>query len=66
MNPTASDLTWRKSRRSGQEDNCVEVATLPGGGYAVRDSKNPNGPTLPFTAREWKAFLDRVKNSEVG
>jgi hypothetical protein len=35
-----SDLTWRKSSYTGQ-DNCVELAT-----GAVRDSKNPGGPVL--------------------
>jgi len=40
-----SDLTWRKSTRSGgtdANDNCVELA----GQGAVRDSKNPTGPIL--------------------
>jgi hypothetical protein len=34
---------WRKSSRSNQETNCVELAhTLD----RVRDSKNPDGPVL--------------------
>ncbi|OLF04542.1 hypothetical protein BLA60_40335 [Actinophytocola xinjiangensis] len=33
---------WRKSTRSAQETNCVEVSNLG----AVRDSKNPDGPRL--------------------
>ncbi len=52
---------WRKSSYSAQsEGNCVEVATLPNG-VAVRDSKDPNGPVLRFTAQEWRAFLARVR-----
>lgn len=31
---------------------------------AVRDSKDPDGPTLFFTPAEWDAFLDGVKADE--
>ena len=34
---------WRKSSRS-ETDHCVEVTRIASG--AVRDSKNPTGPTL--------------------
>ena len=49
-------LVWRKARASAANGNCVEVAPLPGGGVAVRDSKDPEGPILRFTAAEWAAF----------
>lgn len=56
-----SNLTWVKSSYSGgQGGNCVEVATLPGGGRAVRDSKDPQRPALRFTAAEWGAFTASV------
>ena len=56
---------WRKSRRSnGGGGNCVEVATLPDGGAAVRDSKDPDGPILFFTPGEWVAFRDGMKDGE--
>ncbi|WP_433362327.1 DUF397 domain-containing protein [Streptosporangium sp. CA-115845] len=59
-------LTWRKSSLSGSGDNCVEVAALPEGGQAVRDSKNPGGPVLKFTSGEWSAFVSGVRNGEFG
>jgi hypothetical protein len=53
---------WRKSTWSGQ-DGCVEVAFLEGR-VAVRDSKNPRGPVLLFTANEWEAFLSGVRHGQ--
>ncbi|MER6829779.1 DUF397 domain-containing protein [Streptosporangium sp. NPDC000563] len=62
MDKSLSNLTWRKSTLSGtNNDNCVEVANLPGGNRAVRDSKNPNGPVLKFAFDEWHAFIGGVK-----
>lgn len=37
-------LMWRKSSFSADK-NCVEVA-WPGGGVAIRDSKNPDGDPI--------------------
>ncbi|WP_440086167.1 DUF397 domain-containing protein [Streptosporangium sp. LJ11] len=54
-------LIWRKSSQSAQQDNCVEVATLPDGGCAVRDSKDPNGLALSFARDEWHKFVNSVK-----
>jgi hypothetical protein len=60
-------LTWMKSSHSGgQGGNCVEVAALPDGGRAVRDSKDSGGPVLVFTPGEWEAFLRGVKQGAVG
>ncbi|WP_322770464.1 DUF397 domain-containing protein [Frankia sp. Cr1] len=58
-------LSWRKSSHStGNGGNCVEVATLPDGGQAVRDSKHPNGAVLLFTPAEWTAFLAGARDGE--
>ncbi|SCF30668.1 protein of unknown function (DUF397) [Micromonospora matsumotoense] len=48
---------WRKSRRSGSNDQCVEVATNLVGVVGVRDSKDPAGPVLTFPAYSWRAFV---------
>lgn len=58
-------LDWRKSSRSnGNGGDCVEVADLPDGSRAVRDSKDRSGPTLLFTPAEWRAFVEGVKLGE--
>jgi len=39
----------------------VEVADLDDGDRAVRDSKDPSGPALTFTAAAWSAFTAGVR-----
>jgi Domain of unknown function (DUF397) len=56
-------LGWRKASASGN-NGCVELAPLPGGGIAVRDSKDPAGAVLSFTAHEWASFLDGLSRGE--
>jgi hypothetical protein len=57
-----SQVTWRKSSRSqGTTDNCVEIAEL-GGGIAVRDSKDPAGPTLHLARETWRNITARIKH----
>ncbi|MEU1877527.1 DUF397 domain-containing protein [Streptosporangium sp. NPDC020072] len=53
--------SWRKSSLStSQGANCVEVADLPEGNRAVRDSKDPSGPALTFTPTQWRSFTGHV------
>ncbi|WP_329349979.1 DUF397 domain-containing protein [Streptomyces sp. NBC_01261] len=48
---------WRSSSYSDSGGgNCVEIATCPHTIH-IRDSKNPDGPTLTVTAASWTAFL---------
>jgi hypothetical protein len=55
---------WRKARASNPSGSCVEVAALPGGDVAVRNSRHPSGPALVYTRAEIAAFLDGVRNGE--
>jgi hypothetical protein len=57
-------LHWVKSSLSFANGDCVQVARLPDGRVAVRDSKDPGGPVLRFTPSEWAAFLGAVHNGE--
>ena len=58
------DVTWRKSRYSSSLGNCVEVATLPEGSVAVRNSRHPDGPVLVYTRAEIDAFVRGAKDGE--
>ena len=57
-------LTWRKSRASNPRGDCVELAKLAGGAVAVRNSRDPHGPALVYTAGEIAAFLEGAKAGE--
>ena len=63
MSTDHGTLAWQKASASGT-NGCVEVAPLPGGGVAVRDSKDTAGPVLSFTRHEWVSFLDGLDKGE--
>lgn len=59
------DLTgaaWRKSTRSNNGGNCVEVADSLPGVVGVRDSKDTSGPVLVFKPAAWARFIAGVKH----
>jgi hypothetical protein len=63
METDMSNLRWFKSSASAA-GNCVEVAHLPGGGVAVRDSKDRTKAAHVYTRPEWEAFLTGAKSGE--
>jgi hypothetical protein len=58
--------SWRKSSfsQSNGEDDCVEVAFLPGGAVAVRDTKARSRAPHVHRAAAWGAFLAGVRAGE--
>ncbi|WP_184722543.1 DUF397 domain-containing protein [Saccharopolyspora phatthalungensis] len=55
-----STLRWRKSSRSSNYGNCVEVA-FSGPAVVARDSKAPDDARLVFSAVSWASFLGRLR-----
>lgn len=49
---------WRKSSYSSVNGECVEVSDTLG---AIRDSKNPAGPTLRLNGPAFTEFIRAVK-----
>jgi Domain of unknown function (DUF397) len=55
---------WIKSSHSYANGNCVEVAGLPGGLIAVRNSRDRAGTVLRFTPDTWRAFLGGIRTRD--
>jgi hypothetical protein len=58
------ELSWKKSQRSNPSGNCVEMAQLPDGQVAVRNSRYPEGPVLIYTRGEIAALLGGVRDGD--
>jgi hypothetical protein len=64
MKDDLAPVTWRKSTFSNDTGACVEVASFDGGVRGVRDSKDPDGAHLTFTAVEWSAFTAGLRGGQ--
>lgn len=58
-----SDVTWLGAPDS-DPNNRVEIAYLPEGAVAMRNSADPDGPVLRYTAAEWEAFVLGARDGE--
>ena len=58
------DVRWRKSQHSNPNGACVELAALPSGEIAMRNSRFPAGAVLLYTQAEITAFLAGAKDGE--
>jgi len=55
---------WIKAKRSDTSGQCVEVRRH-GGAVEVRDSKNPEGPSLRCARAEFAAWLESAKSGDL-
>ena len=55
---------WRKSTASNPSGSCVEIAELPDGMVAVRNSRDKTGPALIYRQTELAGFLRSMKDGE--
>ncbi|MGX1885881.1 DUF397 domain-containing protein [Streptomyces sp. NPDC055287] len=55
---------WIKSGHSNATGNCVELAALPDGQVAVRNSRDPQGPALIYTREEIAAFVAGARDGD--
>jgi hypothetical protein len=64
QDPLLVHATWRKSRHSNPSGNCVELAALPGGTIAIRNSRHPAGPALMYSRADFGAFLAGARDGD--
>ncbi|MEV0229456.1 DUF397 domain-containing protein [Nonomuraea sp. NPDC050786] len=64
LNEELKNAAWRKSSFSGDNGNCLEVAQLPGGRVAIRDTERPDMHPFVVSGSVWAAFTSGAKAGE--
>jgi hypothetical protein len=62
IDPGECNPVWRKASYSAGNGECIEVASARGQ-VTVRDSKNPEGPVLRYSADAFRTFLEAAKTT---
>lgn len=57
-----SGVEWQSAPGAPEEER-VEIAKLPGGGMAMRNSADPD-TVLRYTTAEWEAFVLGARDGE--
>lgn len=57
----SAQVVWRKSSFSGSESNCVEVAPLGDGRFAIRNSNFPAAGHITYARADLAAFVQAIK-----
>ncbi len=59
------EVVWRKSRLSNSQGACVEMARLPGGEIAVRNSRDPDGTALIYPTAAIRALIEGARDGDL-
>jgi len=59
---TVPENAWKKSSKSGSDDNCVEVK-IGADEVGVRDTKDRQGGQIDVPAAAWQAVIDLLRQA---
>jgi hypothetical protein len=59
-----SPVAWRRSTRSADQGNCLEVAEARAS-VLVRDSRDQSGPVLELSIDEWRQLVRRIQSDDL-